>query len=152
MERLHVLGGNIRTDGFIMPTGAANSGLFTSDATGQATWKNIAINSTGNDFNYFYNGTTHNFNLPDAGLSSRGVVTTGDQGFIGIKTFSATSSSAPSTTGNVLEGNFRIKNNFSASGNVGVLDFGFVTGSGSAAWLQSRNANNYATNNRLVVS
>lgn len=45
-EKLDVTG-NIRTDGFIMPTGAANGLVLTSDATGVAAWGMPNANPTG---------------------------------------------------------------------------------------------------------
>ncbi|MBI5763947.1 MAG: hypothetical protein HZA51_10525 [Planctomycetes bacterium] len=45
-EKLDVTG-NIRTDGFIMPTGAANGLVLTSDATGVASWGMPNANPTG---------------------------------------------------------------------------------------------------------
>ncbi|MEY4902831.1 MAG: hypothetical protein RLZZ292_646 [Bacteroidota bacterium] len=90
--------------------------------------------------------------LPEASISSSGIITTGNQSLVGIKTFSAVSNTGPSTSGSTLEGNFRIKNNYSTSGNIGALDFGFDTGGNkSTAWLQSRNAQNYATNNYFLL-
>jgi hypothetical protein len=137
--RITNLNGNVTNSSYLATDASGNVVLGTAFTTGTA----------GADFNI---GSNSVFNLPDAGLSARGVVTTGDQNFLGIKTFSAVSNTLPTTTGNVLEGNFRIKNNFSASGNVGVLDVGFETGSNSRCWLQSRNAQNYATNNALMLN
>ncbi|MEK6644584.1 MAG: hypothetical protein AABZ08_11820 [Planctomycetota bacterium] len=45
-EKLHVVG-NIQTDGFIMPTGAANGLVLTSDAGGAASWGMPNANPTG---------------------------------------------------------------------------------------------------------
>jgi hypothetical protein len=151
--RLEVNSGTTGNSGFKLSNlngNATNSSYLATDASGNVRIGTAFTTGTaGADFNI---GSNSVFNLPDAGLSARGVVTTGDQNFIGIKTFSAVSNTLPTTTGNVLEGNFRVKNNFGASGNIGVLDVGFDTGGSSRCWLQSRNAQNYAINNALMIN
>jgi len=49
----------------------------------------FAIGTSGSDFNISSATTIHTFNLPDAGPSVRGVVTTGPQTFSGTKTFNS---------------------------------------------------------------
>jgi hypothetical protein len=119
------------TTGALKVTGGtiANGSVLTSDAFGNATWgsnglytlngqgattHNFATSSTGNDFSISSNAAsstaTHTFNLPDASISNRGVVTTGVQTFAGSKTFSGTTTvgtlkvtnGAPTTVGAVL--------------------------------------------------
>lgn len=47
----------------------------------------LTVGTSGSDFNISSTTATHTFNLPDAGLAARGVVTTGTQSFNGDKTF-----------------------------------------------------------------
>lgn len=47
----------------------------------------FATGTAGVDFNIASAASTHTFNIPDAGLAARGVVTTGAQSFAGAKTF-----------------------------------------------------------------
>lgn len=51
------------------------------------TTQTFAVGTSGSDFGISSSSTTHTFNLPDAALSVRGVVTTGTQTFEGQKTF-----------------------------------------------------------------
>ncbi len=47
----------------------------------------FAVGSSGTDFNIVSSGSTHTFNLPEAGSGSSGIVTTASQSFAGEKTF-----------------------------------------------------------------
>ena len=49
--------------------------------------QNFAIGSAGTNFNIVSIGSTHTFNLPEAGSGASGIVTTGSQTFSGVKTF-----------------------------------------------------------------
>jgi hypothetical protein len=53
----------------------------------QAQVQNFAVGTSGTDFAIDSSASTHTFNLPSASLTARGVVTTGDQSFNGVKTF-----------------------------------------------------------------
>lgn len=55
----------------------------------------FGIGTSGLDFSISSIGTTHTFNLPDAGLTARGLVNTGSQTLAGQKTFAL----APILTG-----------------------------------------------------
>ena len=48
----------------------------------------FAVGTTGTNFAIASSGTAHTFNIPDAGASARGLVTTGTQTIAGDKTFS----------------------------------------------------------------
>lgn len=68
--------------------GGGGSGLTSLNGlTGSS--QTFAVSSTGTDFSISSAGSTHTFALPDAGASSRGVVSTGAQTLAGIKTFSS---------------------------------------------------------------
>jgi len=47
----------------------------------------LVTGTSGNDFAIQSSGNTHTFQMPDAGTSARGVVSTGTQSFSGVKTF-----------------------------------------------------------------
>jgi hypothetical protein len=49
----------------------------------------FAVGTTGTDFAIASSGTAHTFNIPDASVDARGLITTGPQTFIGQKTFSS---------------------------------------------------------------
>jgi hypothetical protein len=67
-----------------LPTGG--TGITSLNALTGAT-QTFAVGTTGSDFNISSSGTVHNFNIPDASASNRGLVTTGTQTFAGAKTF-----------------------------------------------------------------
>lgn len=68
------------------PTGSTGSGGGIVELNGLTGDEQTFENGTdGNDFNIISSGSTHTFNLPDASDVARGVVTTGDQTFAGIK-------------------------------------------------------------------
>ena len=52
--------------------------------------QNFATGTSGTDFNISSSVSTHTFNLPNASATARGVVSTGNQTFAGIKTFNST--------------------------------------------------------------
>lgn len=68
--------------------GSANQ-LFgqSSAGTGVGEWKTVAVGTSGTDFAVAHSANTVTLNLPDAGASARGVVTTGSQTIAGDKTF-----------------------------------------------------------------
>lgn len=67
-------------------TQATGSGITSLNTLTGAT-QTFATGTSGSDFNISSSVSTHTFNLPDAGASARGAVTTGTQTFAGNKTF-----------------------------------------------------------------
>lgn len=67
------------------------------------TSQTFATGTSGTDFAISSSGTTHTFNIPDAGASARGLITTGVQSFAGAKTFNSnlTAGSSLIVTGNI---------------------------------------------------
>ena len=64
-----------------------------------AATQTFATGTSGTDFAISSVTSTHTFNLPDAGASARGVVTTGAQTFAGVKTFNSQVILAGTVTG-----------------------------------------------------
>lgn len=62
------------------------NGITTLNTLTAAT-QTFATGTSGTDFNIASSTSTHTFNIPDASLSNRGLVTTGAQSFAGTKTF-----------------------------------------------------------------
>lgn len=60
--------------------------------------QSFAVGTSGTDFAVSSATSTHTFNLPDAGASARGVVTTGSQTIAGAKTFTSVVTANPGTT------------------------------------------------------
>ena len=65
---------------------AGGSGISTLNTLTAGT-QTFAVGTGGSDFNISSATSTHTFNIPDAGASARGLVTTGTQTFAGTKTF-----------------------------------------------------------------
>jgi hypothetical protein len=86
-------GGNLymRKNGSNVLIGAlgGSSGITSINSLSGAA-QTLTTGTSGNDVAVSSAGTTHTINIPDASATARGVVTTGDQTFGGIKTFSGT--------------------------------------------------------------
>jgi hypothetical protein len=80
---------------------AAAVGLTSLNGLTGAT-QTFAVGTTGTDFNISSVGTTHTFNIPDASVTNRGLVTTGTQTFAGNKNFQTTETTG---TGYAFTGN-----------------------------------------------
>jgi hypothetical protein len=106
------------------------NGSITVAATGLAslnsltgTSQTLAVGTSGSDFGIVSSSTTHTFNLPDAGTSSRGVVSTSSQSFAGQKTFASSVVSQKFYTG--LDGYFGGNPSvFTYTGTTGSIQFG----------------------------
>lgn len=99
--------GSSGTTLYVKESGSGNTGwnpLSSAGASGVSTLNTltgaltIASGTTGTDFNVAASVTTITLNLPDAGTSARGVVTTGSQTLAGAKTFTSVGTFNPSTT------------------------------------------------------
>ncbi len=66
--------------------GGATGGLTSLNGLTDST-QTFAVGTSGSDFNISSAGGVHTFNLPDASDTVRGLVTTGNQTFAGVKTF-----------------------------------------------------------------
>jgi len=62
----------------------------------------FATGTAGTDFAISSSGSTHTFNIPDAGSAARGLVTTAAQTFAGVKTFSSSPIITGLTTGSLI--------------------------------------------------
>jgi len=74
--------------------GGGGGGGITSLNSQTGTAQTFVTGASGTNFSIASAGDTHTFNLPEAGASARGVVSTTAQTFAGKKTFSPTSASA----------------------------------------------------------
>lgn len=77
--------------------GGGGSGLTNLNGLTAGT-QSFAVGTTGTDFAVSSATSTHTFNLPDAGASARGVVTTGTQTIAGAKTVTSVFTANPGTT------------------------------------------------------
>jgi hypothetical protein len=64
-------------------TGLASLNLLTSPA------QTFSTGTSGSDFGILSTGSVHTFNIPDASISARGLITTGSQTLLGIKSFAS---------------------------------------------------------------
>ena len=77
-------------------TGAPAGGITTLNTLTAAS-QSFSTGTSGSDFNISSVTSTHTFNIPDAGSSARGFVSTGTQTFTGAKTFSSAASITDAT-------------------------------------------------------
>jgi hypothetical protein len=95
-------------------TGAPAGGITTLNTLTAAS-QSFSTGTSGTDFNISSAVSTHTFNIPDAGSSARGVVSTGTQTFAGAKTFSSAVSVTDATVStSTLTGALKV------SGGVGI--------------------------------
>ena len=103
--------------------GTANQLIGANSGATANEFKSLAVGTSGTDFAIAHSANTVTYNLPDAGASARGAITTGTQTLAGAKTFSGvtaisnTTASTSSTTGAlVVSGGLGIGANSTTSG------------------------------------
>ena len=77
--------------------GTGNQLLGVNAGASALEYKSLATGTSGTDFGIAYATGTITFNIPDAGASARGLVTTGSQTFAGAKTLSSALTITPNT-------------------------------------------------------
>lgn len=85
-----------------IPQYSGGGGGITTLNTLTAATQTFATGTTGSDFNISSATSTHTFNIPDAGASARGLITTGTQTIAGSKTFSSAPTFSTMTAGSIL--------------------------------------------------
>jgi hypothetical protein len=172
---------------FKLPVGTDNFVLTADSTAGYGlTWKSTAatgittlnsltsnfqyfeVGTSGNSFNISSSGSTHTFNIPIAGTGATGLVSTLDQSFAGIKTFTndvvlssstasiSTSSGALTVTGGVgIGGSLFVTSAANVSGiilNNSVITSGTWAGNTITAYYGGTGYNSYTKGDILVGS
>lgn len=146
---------NLASDGYITSVDYSNFSNKLGSLNGlSASTQSFATGTIGIDFNIASVGSTHTFNIPDAGASARGLITTGIQTIAGQKTFTSTLT----VSGNSL---FQVISSYFSTGNgvgqiqgttSGATGFRVVTSAGlqfvaeDTAFLLLRRLRMYASN------
>jgi hypothetical protein len=98
---------NLTVDSKGRITAASNGTAMLSLNALTATAQTMVSGTDGTDFVVSSSGSVHTFNLPDASITARGVITTGTQSLLGIKAFTGTtqvgitSNTINNTSGNI---------------------------------------------------
>jgi hypothetical protein len=172
---------------FKLPVGTDNFVLTADSTAGYGlTWKSTAatgittlnsltsnfqyfeVGTSGNSFNISSSGSTHTFNIPIAGTGATGLVSTLDQSFAGIKTFTndvvlssstasiSTFSGALTVTGGVgIGGSLFVTSAANVSGiilNNSVITSGTWAGNTITAYYGGTGYNSYTKGDILVGS
>lgn len=96
------LGTGLTMTGTTLSASGGGGGGITTLNTLTAATQTFATGTAGTDFAISSSTSTHTFNIPDAGASARGLVTTGTQTLAGAKTFSSAPTFSTMTAGSVL--------------------------------------------------
>lgn len=96
------LGTGLTMTGTTLSASGGGGGGITTLNTLTATTQTFAVGTAGTDFAISSATSTHTFNIPDAGASARGLITTGTQTLAGAKTFSSAPIFSTMTAGSVL--------------------------------------------------
>lgn len=122
-----------QTCGVKWSTPGAGSGNVTSINTDATAVQTLTTGTTGTDFAIVDNASgDHKFNIPDAGASARGLVTTGTQTLAGAKTLSSTLSLTATTDSLDLVG---------GGGGAGKIAFKNAASSGHFNWMVGAQVN-----------
>lgn len=95
-----ILGSGLTMTGTTLSASGGGGGGITSLNGLTAATQTFATGTTGTDFNISSVTSTHTFNIPDAGASARGLITTGTQTIAGNKTFSGITTINAGTSSN----------------------------------------------------
>jgi len=139
------------------PYNGTNAGI-TSINSLAAQLQTMVVGSGGTDFNISSVIDTHTFNIPSASGSNRGLVTTTNQTFSGIKTFNNITSSVSTTTGAVIvSGGVGIGESIYVGGNVVVgnnliLNNALNTTSGGTGLTNIGDSNTFLSVNNVASS
>lgn len=107
---------------------ASSGGGITSLGGQTGATQTFSTGASGSDANWLSSGNVHTYNLPDAGSSARGAVTTGTQTFAGAKTFTAAVNAGGLHITNVSGSNTNITIDLPGSGSaVGSITIGATT-------------------------
>jgi hypothetical protein len=130
-------------------TGAPAGGITTLNTLTAAS-QSFATGTSGTDFAISSVTSTHTFNLPDAGSSARGVVSTGTQTFAGAKTFSSALSITDSTVStSTATGAFKVSG---GAGIAGSLYTGTGYSSSISGVVLANNTVNASTYNKVTIT
>lgn len=116
------------------------TGITTLNSLTAAT-QTFATGTTGTDFNISSSSSTHTFNIPDAGTSARGVVTTSSQTFAGVKTFNSGLVSKNQTYGAVVINGDVTSGAAPGINGIGIATAAFTYTSNAAAGTESQGQN-----------
>jgi hypothetical protein len=130
-------------------TGAPAGGITTLNTLTAAS-QSFATGTSGTDFAISSVTSTHTFNLPDAGSSARGVVSTGTQTFAGAKTFSSALSITDSTVStSTATGALKVSG---GAGIAGSLYTGTGYSSSVSGVVLANNTVNASTYNKVTIT
>lgn len=111
--------------------GVGGTGITSLNGLNGAS-QTFAVGTSGTDFAISSATTVHTFNIPDASVTARGLVTTGTQAFAGIKTFGGGiilgASSSYIRAGSANNSVLTLSGNNATGANGGSISFGIIAG------------------------